>query len=73
MKLRVADFLRKLDGSIYVVVVENNKIAIRGALEKVNKQCDKSFDPLEGFDNPVWEMQVVNFKMNKYGAVIVVA
>lgn len=66
MTLRVTDFLRKLDGHFNVTVLKKHEDGfyeelLDDTLFLLNEQCEKSFDPLEGFDNPVWEMEVKNF------------
>lgn len=62
-RMRVTDFLRKFKGNFIVEISTRGMLETlkEGTLEELIKECNASFDPLDGFDNPLWEKPVQNF------------
>ena len=57
--MRLCDFLTKISGDFSVRIYTDNKTVIKdGMIEELNIEHKKSFNPLEGFNNDLWEKQV---------------
>ena len=75
--MRLCDFLDKLHGDLTVkIFTENedgyfNELLREDKIKNLDKECTDSFNILVGFNNKLWEMQVV--KWNIYDNVINVA
>jgi hypothetical protein len=62
--MRLCDFIRYLHGdlTIKIFVADKdgyfNKLLRENTLDDLEKECKKSFNPLCGFNNELWEMKV---------------
>lgn len=57
--MRLCDLLIKISGDFTVRIYKDNVSVIKeGAIKDLNIEHKKSFNPLEGFDNDLWEKQV---------------
>ena len=75
--MRLCDFMNNLHGNLTVkIFTENedgyfNEILREDKINDLNKECNDSFNILYGFNNKLWEMQVV--KWNIYDNIVNIA
>ena len=59
--MRVCDFLNHFKGNFIVKFFIKDDVYRcykEGTLEDMNDECNKSFNPLDGFNNKLWEENI---------------
>lgn len=63
--MRLCDFLMKIKGDFNIKIYSNNETKIKeGNINELNKEQYKSFDPLDGFTDELWEKLVKDWIVN---------
>ena len=57
--MRLCDFIIKIEGDFTLKVHTDNETVIKeGKIRDLEEEGRKSFDPLEGFDDVLWEKEI---------------
>ena len=57
--MRLCDFIIKIEGDFILNVHTDNETVIKkGKIRDLEEEARKSFNPLEGFDDALWEKEV---------------
>lgn len=57
--MRLCDFIIKIEGDFILKVHTDNETVIKeGKIRDLEEECRKSFNPLEGFNDILWEKDV---------------
>lgn len=71
--MRLCDFLIKISGDFTVRIYKDNVSVIKeGTIKDLNIEHKKSFSPLEGFDNDLWEKQVKDWTIKNHIVAVLV-
>lgn len=63
--MRLCDLLRNIMDDFIIEIYENKEVVKKGNSKQLNEENKKSFDVLQGFDNPLWEKEIKDMMIYK--------
>ena len=63
--MRLCDLLRNIMDDFIIEIYENKEVVKKWNSKQLNEENKKSFDVLQGFDNPLWEKEIKDMMIYK--------